>query len=55
MAVHYMTADQVADIFKMPKKETKHLKAGDVFTLAECETICIISDKAHSKSNLLEK
>lgn len=55
MPIHYLTVDQVADIFKLPKKDTKHLKAGDVFTLAEIETICIITDKAHSKSSLLEK
>lgn len=55
MGVHYLTVDQVADIFKMPKKEIKELKVGAVFTLAEQEVICIIADKAHSKSTLLEK
>ncbi len=55
MAVHYLTADQVAEIFKMPKKELKSLKVGLVFTLAEIETICIIQDPKFSKSSLLEK
>lgn len=55
MPVHYLTVDQVAEIFKMPKKEVKHLTPGLVFTLAEQEVICIIKDAAYSKSTLLEK
>ena len=55
MAVHYLTTDQVVDIFKLSKKDSKHLKPGMVFTLAEEEVICLITDKAHSRSSLLEK
>jgi hypothetical protein len=47
--------EQVAELFKLPKKEIKNLKVGDVFTLAETETICIISDINFSKSILLNK
>jgi hypothetical protein len=55
MGIHYLTVEQVVDIFKMAKKDSKDLKPGMVFTLAEEEVICLIADKAHSKSTLLEK